>query len=119
MLDSIAEALDERILERAVEKAAGTLSRRQRSVPERRAQIARELADVEARLQRGLDALLAGTDAADELRARLKVEKDRKAALTAELGALKNGRPVAELDDRRLLEVLRARLEGGVEVNFR
>ena len=86
VLDAIAEALDERLLER-------------------------ELADVEARLQRGLDALLAGTEAADELRTRLRVEKDRKAALTAELGALKGRRgDVAPFDERRLLEELRARV---------
>jgi hypothetical protein len=69
VLDSIAEALDERILEHAVEKAVAKLSRRRPAVPERRAQVECELADVEARLQRGLDALLAGVEAADELRA--------------------------------------------------
>ena len=111
VLDAIAEALDERLLERAVEKAAARLARRRRAAPDRRAQLERELADVEARLQRGLDALLAGTEAADELRARLRVEKDRKAALTAELGALKGRRgDVAPFDERRLLEELRARV---------
>jgi hypothetical protein len=51
------------------------------------------------------------TDAADELRARLKVEKARKAALTAEMEALKKGRGrVAELDHKRLLQELRARV---------
>jgi hypothetical protein len=74
-------------------------------------QLERELADVEARLQRGLDALLSGTQAADELRARLKIEKDRKAALAAELEALKGRRAdVAHLDEKRLLEELRARV---------
>jgi hypothetical protein len=92
VLESIAEALDARILERAVEKAAVKLRRRPQAIPERRAQVERELADVEARLQRGLDALLAGMEAADELRGRLKVEKDRRAALTAELETLKKGR---------------------------
>jgi site-specific DNA recombinase len=111
VLEAIAEALDERILERAVEKAAAKLSGRRRAVPERRAQLERDLADVEARIQRGLEALLAGTEAADELRARLKVEKDRKAALAAELEALRKGRNVvAELDDKRLLQELRARV---------
>jgi site-specific DNA recombinase len=111
VLDAIAEALDERILERAVEKAVATLSRH-RARPDRRAQVERELADVEARIQRGLDALLAGTEAADELRARLKVEKDRKAALTAELETLKKGRrgAVAEVDDRKLLDDLHTRV---------
>jgi site-specific DNA recombinase len=111
VLEAIAEALDERILERAVEKAAAKLSGRRRAVPGRRAQLERDLADVEARIQRGLDALLAGTPAADELRARLKVEKDRKAALAAELAALTPGRgAVAELDNKRLLQELRARV---------
>src|SRR2546428_87568 len=39
--------------------------------------------------QRGLDALLAGTAVAGELRARLATEKERKAALTAELAAIR------------------------------
>jgi hypothetical protein len=107
VLEAIAEALDERILERAAEKAAAKLSRRQR--PDRRAEIERNLAEIEARIQRGVEALLAGTEAADELRARLKVEKDRKAALAADLEALKKGR-VTQLDDRRLLEELRVRV---------
>jgi site-specific DNA recombinase len=111
VLEAIAEALDERLLERAVEKAAARLARRRRAAPDRRAQLERELADVEGRLQRGLDAMLAAPEVADELRARLRVEKDRKAALVAELEALKGRRgDVAQLDDRRLLEELRARV---------
>src|SRR5207245_10348506 len=39
--------------------------------------------------QRGVDALLAGTAVADELGARLATEKERKAALTAELAAIR------------------------------
>ena len=54
-----------------------------------------ELAELEARLQRGLDALPAGTGAADELCARLKVEKARKARC---------------LDNKCLLQALRARV---------
>ncbi len=111
VLDAIAEALDERILKRAVEKAAAQVARRRVAVPDRRAQLERELVEVEARLQRGLDALLAGIGAADELRARLKLEKDRKAALVAELEALKGrGRDVLRLDDQRLREELRTRV---------
>jgi hypothetical protein len=110
VLDAIAEALDERILERAVEKALERLLRRRRSAPDRRQQLERELADVEARIQRGLDALLTGIDAADELRARLKVEKQRKAALAADLKALMSGRDVASLDERRLRQELRERV---------
>jgi len=60
VLEAIAEALDERIRERAVEKAAAQISRRRRAMPDRRAHVERDLAEVEARLQRGLDALLAG-----------------------------------------------------------
>ena len=64
VLDAIAEALDERILERAVEKATARLMRLRRSAPDRRAQVERDLAEVDARIQRGLDALLTGIDAA-------------------------------------------------------
>ena len=87
VLDAIAEALDERLLERAIEKAVAKLGQRRHAAPGRRAEAERELADVEARLQRGVDALLAGTAVADELRVRLAAEKERKAALTAELAA--------------------------------
>jgi len=89
VLDAIAEALDERLLERAIEKAVAKLGQRRHAAPGRRAEAERELADVEARLQRGVDALLAGTAVADELRVRLAAEKERKAALTAELAALR------------------------------
>jgi hypothetical protein len=41
------------------------------------------------------------------VQARLRVEKDRKAPLAAELGARRG--PVAQFDGRRLLEELRAR----------
>jgi recombinase-like zinc beta ribbon protein len=111
VLDAIAEALDERILERAVVKTTERLACRSRAAPGRRAQLERDLADVEARLQRGLDALLAGIGAAADLHARLRIEKDRKASLAAELDALKGRRgDVAQLDDRRLLDELRARV---------
>src|SRR5262245_43317972 len=109
VLEAIAEALDERLLERAVEKAAARLAQRKQATPDRRRQLERELADVEARIQRGVDALLTGIDVAEELRARLKAEKDRKMALAAELEALKGRRvDVAHFDQKRLLGALRA-----------
>src|SRR5262245_42938646 len=104
VLESIAEALDDRILERAVEKAAARLAEVRQANPNRRRQVERAIDEAEARIQRGLDALLAGTDAAEELRARLKDEKDRKMALAAEREALK-GRLVdfTRLDQKRIL----------------
>lgn len=95
---------------RVGDNTSAGVSRRRQALPDRRAQLERELADVEARIQRGLDALLAGVDAAEELRARLKAEKARKAALTADLEALKGRRASTQLDDRRLREELRARV---------
>jgi site-specific DNA recombinase len=108
VLDALAEALDDRLLARAVEKAVARLASRRREAPRPRAQIERELAEVELRLQRGLDALLAGTEAATELQTRLTAEKTRKATLAAELAAL--GQAPRSLDDRQLLTTLRARV---------
>ena len=110
VLDAIAAVLDARLLECAVEKAVERLCRSRRAAPERCGQLERELADVEARIQRGLDALLAGTAAADELQARLKAERARKAALATELEEMKGRRDVAWLDDRHLRQELRARV---------
>jgi hypothetical protein len=112
VLEAIAEALDERLLERAVEKAAARLAQVRQVNPNRRRQVERELADVEARIQRGVDALMAGFVAADELRAKVRVEKARKAALVAELEALKDrrGGGAADLDQKRLVGELRARV---------
>ena len=111
VLEALVEALDERILEQAVQKAAARLRRQHRAAPDRRAQLERELADVEARLQRGLDALLAGTEAADELQTRLKAERGHKATLTAEIEALgRRGDAPRALDEKRLLATLRARV---------
>jgi hypothetical protein len=107
----IAEALDERLLVRAVEKAVERLVGRRRAASDRRQEQQRDLADAEARIQRGLDALLTGIDAVDELRARLEIEKWRKAALAAELEALTGRRrDAALLDERRLRQELRERV---------
>jgi site-specific DNA recombinase len=108
VLDAIAEALDERLLERAVERAIAKLTQRRQAAPRRCAEVERELADVEARIQRGLDALLAGTAAADELRFRLASEKDRKAALAAELATLKDSRAGRAGPNEQVLKALRA-----------
>lgn len=112
LLDAIAEALDERILARAVEKAAARMAQRRKAVPGRRAQLERELTEVETRLQRGLDAILTAPELAEELRAKVRTEKDRKAALLAQLETLNVGRrgQVEQLDERRLRDALRARV---------
>ena len=69
------------------------------------------LTDIGTRIQRGLDALLAGLDVADELRARLKAEKSRQADVAAQLEALSGRRPdILNLGESRLREELRARV---------
>ena len=66
------ERRHEQLLERAIAKAAERLAQREHAAPGRRAELEAQLAAVDLRLQRGLDALLSGTEASVELQARLK-----------------------------------------------
>jgi len=63
------------VLAQAVEKALAPLARRPRAVIDRRAQVERELAQVQQRLDRLIDVLADGSLPADEIKARLRAEK--------------------------------------------
>jgi hypothetical protein len=75
ILGAIGNALDPAVLSQAVEKALARLAKRQRAVLERRAQVERELAQVQQRLDRLIDALADGSLPADEIKSRLSTEK--------------------------------------------
>jgi hypothetical protein len=57
-----------------MEKALARLTKRQRARAERHAQVERELAQVQQRLDRLIDALADGSLPADEIKARLSTE---------------------------------------------
>ena len=111
ILRAITETLDPAVLVRASEKALAKLTRRQRLQAERRANAERELAQVQQRIDRLVDALADGSLPADELKPKMAAETARKRALAAELGRLEKLAQVAALDEnvlaRRLSEKAR------------
>jgi chromosome segregation ATPase len=86
VLGAIGNALDPAVLTGALEKALARLAKRQMAHTERRAQVERELAQVQQRLDRLVDALAALPG--DEIKTRLSTEKARKTALMADLEKL-------------------------------
>jgi hypothetical protein len=66
---------------------------------------------VEQRIQRGLDALLDGVGAPEELQARLREEKARKQVLIEELERLRGRTAVVSLDAARLKRDLAQRVK--------
>jgi len=77
VLGAIGNALDPAVLTAAVEKALARLAKRQLAHIERRAHVERELALVQARLDRLVDALADGSLPAGEIKTRLSTEKAR------------------------------------------
>lgn len=101
VLQAIADALDERILARAVEKALDQLRSSHDRLLDRRAAIERDLSLLEKYLRNLVDAVARG-EAEDSLFARLKTEEARKKTLLAEMEVLKRSATVASLDSKRL-----------------
>jgi len=110
VLQAIGEALDPTVLIDAVEKALARLAKRQLAHIDRRAQVERELAQVQQRLDRLVDALADGSLPADEIRTRLGAEKARKTALSADLGRLERLAKVASVDVAQIAQKLRTRV---------
>ena len=102
VLGAIRDVLDERVVHKAVDLALERLQSDKAPDQARRSQRELELAAVEQRIQRGLDALLDGIGAPEELQARLREEKARKQALTEELERLRGREVVVSLDAARL-----------------
>src|SRR5262249_34857156 len=109
LLAAIAEVLDARLLEEAMQRAVQRLRAGQERHLDRRTQIERELSLIEATEARLVDGIARG-DAMDPLLARLKAEEARKKALKGELAGLVTRRPAAALDERRALGELRRRV---------
>jgi hypothetical protein len=110
ILGAIGDALDPAVLTSAMERALARLTKRQRASVERHAQIERELAQVQQRLDRLVDALADGSLPADEIKTRLSTEKARKTALSAGLARLERLGKVASLNTDQIAEKLGARV---------
>jgi site-specific DNA recombinase len=110
ILGAIRDALDPAVLTGAMEKALARLTKRQRAHIERRAQVERDLAQVQQRLDRLVDALADGSLPGDEIKTRLSTEKARKTALTAELARLERLTKVASINIDQIAQKLRARV---------
>jgi site-specific DNA recombinase len=111
VLDAIRDALDERVVYKAVDLAFERLKGDQAPDEARRSQLDLELAAVEQRIQRGLDALLDGIGVPEELQARLREEKARKQVLIEELERLRGRTAVVSLDAARLKRDLAQRVK--------
>jgi hypothetical protein len=98
------------VLERAVNKALDKVAFARSHEASRRAQLERELEDVEGRLGRLLDALADGALAGDEIKARFADEKSRKAKVTAALERVDQLAVVAAVDPEELERDLKARV---------
>ena len=77
---------------------------------ERRTQVERELAQVQQRLDRLVDALADGSLPADEIKTRLSTEKARKTALTADLTKLEGLAKIATVKVDQIADQLRTRI---------
>src|SRR5262249_30772848 len=110
ILDAISEVLHPGVLSRAVEKALAKLAYARSHHTNRKAQLDRELGEVQRRLDRLVDALADGSSAADEIKARLTSEKARKAVIVGELEKLDQTGKVANLDAAQLKRTLYERV---------
>ncbi len=108
LMDAIARALDDRILEAAIEEALQRLrSGRERHL-DRRTAIERELSLIEAREKHLVEGIARG-EPMDALLLALRHEESRKKTLTAELATLVELENVASLDAERIKRDLRSR----------
>jgi hypothetical protein len=104
----LAEALDERIMEAAIEQTLASLRAGEETHLDRRTPIERELSVIEAQ-ERNLEEAIKCGEAPDPLIAALKGEEARKANLTRELADLADLARVASLDTERVKRDIRAR----------
>jgi site-specific DNA recombinase len=112
ILNSICEVLDATVLDRAVDLAVERLTAGAVDQQTRKTQVDHELAAVQARIERLLDALADGSVPQDEVAKRLSTEKARKDSLTAEQERLGGMLQAADLDADKIKADLRNRVHG-------
>src|SRR5262245_23518872 len=108
VLDAIARALDERVVEAAVDEALYLLRNSRKQKLDRRTAIERELSLIE-RHQRNLIEAIKQGQPTESLVVALKAEEDRKNVLARELNALGNLEKVISLDAHRIKKEVIAR----------
>ena len=109
LLNAVGKLLDVGLLEDAVDRAVEHLQAGHVLDSTRRAQVERELAQVQQRFDRLLDALGEGNVPREELVVRMNSEKTRKDALLGERAGLERVAAFATLDRSRLKAELVAR----------
>ena len=108
LLDAISRALDERIVEAAIDEALQRLRSGRAQQLDRRTQIERELSLIEGK-QRYLVQGITRGESMDPLLAAMREEEHRKKFLVAELATLAELEKVASLDAERIKRELRSR----------
>ncbi len=109
ILHAMNEAIDERVLEASVAQALARLRAQQTQLPDRRLAIERELALVQTRIHHLVEAI-ANRGGSEEIYRPLHLEETRKKALVAELTQLNAMAETVSLDEKRIVQTLRARL---------
>lgn len=109
ILHAMNEAIDQRVLEASVAQALALLRAQQTQLPDRRLAIERELALVQTRIHHLVEAI-ANKGGSEEIYRPLHLEETRKKALVAELTQLDAMAETVSLDEKRIVQTLRARL---------
>ena len=106
-LDALAEAIDERVIARAVDLALARAQQRRAEGPDQRAAFSRERAAITTAMRHLLDAVKGGR-ATDTLLAELTVQEERAKTLDRQLAALESRPRPVSLDSKRLAARLQA-----------
>jgi site-specific DNA recombinase len=109
VLTALADVLDERIMEAAVEKAVQRLQAQNKDVATQRASLAQELSEVETRKHRLVEAIARG-EAIESLLTQLKAEEHQARLLAERLSTLSNYEQATSLDRKQLKEELKRRV---------
>ena len=109
VLTALADVLDERILEAAVEKAVQQLQSQNKGVAKQQSRLAQELSEVETRKHRLIEAIARG-EAIESLLTQLKAEEQQARLLTDRLRTLSNCEQLSSLNRKQLSEELKRRV---------
>ena len=109
MLTALADVLDERILDAAVEKAVQRLHAQNKDVATQRSSLAQELSEVENRKHRLVEASARG-EALESLLTQLKAEEHQACLLAEKLSTLSHYEQVTALNRKQLKEELKRRV---------
>ncbi len=109
VLTALADVLDERILEAAVEKAVQQLETQNKVVATQRSRLAQELSEIETRKHRLVEAIARG-EAIESLLTQLKAEEHQARLLTERLSMLSHYEQLTSLNRKQLSEELKRRV---------